>query len=697
MLILLGGWASLAQTDVVKSIVKGESLSFSAEQNSSVRYHWSIVNGSTGLIEKVLPSRSFQSGDYVFVNPGLYYVDVFPIDKLNLCRGESLRIPIEVLNDQPSMEFVRKPNDYVCSSNNGDSSDLAYFTVRYSGPKPWSFKLSIDGDAAEEIHGADEIWTDTFTFPKAFYNNSSRQKSFEIQLVEMYNKIGVPIKKDVENQISKIDVLPSPQTKFYDLNTYAHIGETRSYSALIENDGSYEIFLPKDAVVNNETINDTEHRYLKLLSFDVKWGNSVGIKQIKLLENNVYECAGDTIYANINIVDDVFVVDLGKEVSLCQGEEYIIKPKTNVKNTYSYLWNTGERTETITVSNTGKYSVDISDGINTVSDFINVNFNNLPIVNLGEDIILKEGDDIVLQSQESCDVCNYEWSTDATTPSIIVNTAGNYSLSVEDSNKCLNSDDINVKIGPRFNVDLGPDREICGELRLSPTIDKSIDPEFLWLPGGDQKFILVTESGKYCVNITDKITGDIESDCVDIIVKTAPIVELGRDRVLLSGEFLDAGIASDWTSYEWFFKDTFTKEKIPEEVGLGIDQVQMVTKSGVYFVDVINQEGCVCRDEVQITISEEAILNVPTAFSPNGDGINDAFAVKGKLPLGANYNIVIYNRLGHKVFSSNNISTVWNGKTNGVSQDLDVYVYFIEIEYANGETIHQKGNLTLVY
>lgn len=697
VLVLSGGWASLAQDNVVKTVVKGTVLSFNSENKTNVIYNWSVIDGSTGLIKSILPSRTHQSGDYLFEYPGLYYVQVFPIDKSTNCKGESLRIPINVIDQRPRAWFAHISNEYICSSNNSIDSEKSYFTVEYQGPKPWSFKISVDGAPPEIISGADEIWEDSFVFSKGFHNISPRQKTFELQLVYIENAIGLPVNIDPETQTTTIDVLPLPQTKFLNLNKIANIGETVTYSALIENDGEYEIFVPNNVEIENEIIHDTDHMYLKRLSFDITWGNQLGNKQIKLLEKNVYECAGDTIYANINIVNDTFLVQLGDDISLCVGDEYTITASVDINKKYSYLWSNGETTSSITVNTSDKYSVQVSDNVNTVSDNINVQFNTLPIVDLGDDIILKEGDSIVLLSEETCDLCSYKWSTDATTASITVDKEGDYSLSVVDRNTCTNSDEVNVKIGARFLLDLGPDREVCGELLLKPIIDNTIDPEITWMPGGSSKSILVTQTGKYCVNVIDRISGDIESDCVNLIVKSSPMVELGRDRELVLGEILDAGTFSDWTSYEWFYKDTFASKTRPEELSIGVDQTQIVTKSGLYLVDVSNDQGCVSRDEVQITVNTKATISVPTAFSPNGDGVNDIFSVKGKLPLGAQYYIIIFNRLGHQVFTSNSILSNWDGKTKGVSQDLDVYVYFIEITYENGEKIQQKGNITLVY
>jgi len=82
---------------------------------------------------------------------------------------------------------------------------------------------------------------------------------------------------------------------------------------------------------------------------------------------------------------------------------------------------------------------------------------------------------------------------------------------------------------------------------------------------------------------------------------------------------------------------------------------------------------------------------VPTAFSPNGDGINDVFEVYVKTAI-SSFNLHIYNRWGEKVFYTNNITESWDGGTEAQS----VYVYNMVIEFFDKGSITKKGNLTLL-
>jgi gliding motility-associated-like protein len=80
--------------------------------------------------------------------------------------------------------------------------------------------------------------------------------------------------------------------------------------------------------------------------------------------------------------------------------------------------------------------------------------------------------------------------------------------------------------------------------------------------------------------------------------------------------------------------------------------------------------------DYEITIeSEEAILILPNAFTPNGDGTNDEFKVVATNTLGKNSfkSLEIYNRNGKLIFRTEDITKAWNGRSGDVMQDMGVY------------------------
>jgi gliding motility-associated-like protein len=85
---------------------------------------------------------------------------------------------------------------------------------------------------------------------------------------------------------------------------------------------------------------------------------------------------------------------------------------------------------------------------------------------------------------------------------------------------------------------------------------------------------------------------------------------------------------------------------------------------------------------------------IPNAFTPNGDGINDTFGVKG-VDIGQ-FELVIYDRWGAEIFSTSNPNVQWDGKYKGHDAEGGVYAYkFTAMGIGKGET-EKSGTVTLV-
>jgi hypothetical protein len=158
----------------------------------------------------------------------------------------------------------------------------------------------------------------------------------------------------------------------------------------------------------------------------------------------------DVINVTIDVPVNTLSVDLGSDQLLCDGEPVQITANaTNGTTPYSFLWNTGATTQSITeyISTTSTFTVTVTDdNAFTASDNVTITLLPLPIVNLGPDLNLPSGSTPTLNA--GAGLFFYTWSTGETTQTITVSTSGNYSVSVTDFYTCMNSDDINVTIAP---------------------------------------------------------------------------------------------------------------------------------------------------------------------------------------------------------------------------------------------------------
>ena len=117
---------------------------------------------------------------------------------------------------------------------------------------------------------------------------------------------------------------------------------------------------------------------------------------------------------------------------------------------------------------------------------------------------------------------------------------------------------------------------------------------------------------------------------------------------------------------------------------------------GVYSLTNTNTGGCATTDS--ITILNACYLDIPNAFTPNGDGINDYFFPRQLLGSKlTRFSMQIYDRWGQLIFSSAALDgRGWDGKFNDKIQPSGVYIYLIEAQINGGATEKYQGNISLL-
>lgn len=125
-------------------------------------------------------------------------------------------------------------------------------------------------------------------------------------------------------------------------------------------------------------------------------------------------------------------------------------------------------------------------------------------------------------------------------------------------------------------------------------------------------------------------------------------------------------------------------------------------KTTTYIVESRDTVGkCSVKDDITITVKACDKIFIPDAFSPNNDGNNDLFIAYASSCAIQIKRIMVFNRWGEMVFSNQNIAlnnpqNGWDGTFKDKKLPADVYIYMIEIEYADGKLKTFSGDLTLV-
>jgi gliding motility-associated-like protein len=115
---------------------------------------------------------------------------------------------------------------------------------------------------------------------------------------------------------------------------------------------------------------------------------------------------------------------------------------------------------------------------------------------------------------------------------------------------------------------------------------------------------------------------------------------------------------------------------------------------GLHYVDVTNSCG-ITRDSINI-IKGSCNVYIPSGFTPNRDGLNDVFKIKG-IDLISEINFKIFDRAGQVIFMTKDKTAGWDGKYKGADLSAGTYVYLIMYkEISTTGTRMLKGTVTLI-
>jgi PKD repeat protein len=249
----------------------------------------------------------------------------------------------------------------------------------------------------------------------------------------------------------------------------------------------------------------------------------------------------------------------------------------------SYNWSTGDTTRQITVTRSGSYSVDIVDQNGcSGSQTIEVTVEPVPLVNLGDDLEVCEGEELILDvaSPEA----TYAWSDGSTRSLLEVSESGTYWVTVTNTAGCQQSDTIQVIVKPTPVVDLGPDRNSCGTVVLSGP--EGFD-SYVWDDGDTSPSRVFDASGTYQLTVSSS-AGCTASDEVEILIDPVPEINLADTYEACSGELIDLDAANEGLSINWSTGET--------------SSTITVGSSGLYTVTVENSLGCTTTDWTEVII-----------------------------------------------------------------------------------------------
>jgi gliding motility-associated-like protein len=118
-------------------------------------------------------------------------------------------------------------------------------------------------------------------------------------------------------------------------------------------------------------------------------------------------------------------------------------------------------------------------------------------------------------------------------------------------------------------------------------------------------------------------------------------------------------------------------------------------------VTVTSEDGCIATDSVTVTVLHIRDIYVPNVFSPNSDGLNDAFTVYSGPAVMEVSKFLVFDRWGELVFENhhfqpNDLEIGWDGTFKGEQMKPAVFTWFAEVLFIDGETKKAEGGVSLL-
>jgi len=410
----------------------------------------------------------------------------------------------------------------------------------------------------------------------------------------------------------------------------------------------------------------------------------------------------------LEVPDVPLTVELGPNVNVtCLDDPWLSADVSGGVGTYSYIWTEAgitlgtDPTVQVTVNDEVEFVLLVEDQCgNSQTDIVTYNIPPVPMsVSLGEDINVTCVDNTNLSPEVSGGVGNYTywWSMEGVElgneTSVIVNIdePSQVVVFVEDECGNIGADEISLNI---------PETPIYLEVAQNTALCLGDNTQlFAWATGGAgdlsyywptiqsfglSQWVTPTETTTYEVIITDECgnsTQDAMTIGVEEVVANFDFEYMGPYGLQL----INNSINGDLFYWDFTNGDVSNAENPIYEYH-DVNQHEII-------LYVAGELGCI--DSIADWFIPEMNLFVPSAFTPNNDGVNDFFKVEGHDIY--SYNIWIYNRWGQEVWHSNNIDDVWVGNYKGGDHFVpdDTYTYVLKAVGIRENGIEESGTITL--
>lgn len=321
-------------------------------------------------------------------------------------------------------------------------------------------------------------------------------------------------------------------------------------------------------------------------------------------------------------------------------------------------------------------------------------------VDAGQDLTVCTGQTAQLNAEGAV---SYTWVQDGDLSSNIIpdpvaTPAGTkeYFVSAVHTNGCRSKDTVLVTVDPlptlTVNDDIPP---LCkgGYIEFTTSgADETIwkDAAGQTIGTGNQFIYVPLESTVITATLSENHCNTRQTINVPITITEAPMTFVTKSNDVDCGNGKTTLLASGGTDYQWM-------DGQGNILHSGRSLTVTPTETTKYYVLVADGYGCAGLDSISVNVLKSgasAHYDMPTAFTPNGDGRNDCFGVK--FPgLAGTVDFSVFDRWGNVVFHTNKLSDCWDGTYKGTPCDVATFVYVLRITSECGN-VDRRGTVTLL-
>ena len=387
--------------------------------------------------------------------------------------------------------------------------------------------------------------------------------------------------------------------------------------------------------------------------------------------------------------------------TICLGESYQII----ADSTYTLIWSANATLSSLTsyhpIANpsvTTHYYVSLKDTNYCVNkDTFTLQVNYKPNIYISSpNAFFCKGDTVLLEAHTTAGHINWtpanllNDSTSITSQAFLTDTITYFARVIDDAG-CFNIDSILLYVQQPTTAIAFMNDTICRG--NSVTLYAEGGKYYNWTPANYLNNSLnnhVESTPDSTIQYTINVSNDCFSDdtVVTVYVNQLPKANAGPDITINRSETTTLS-ATGGISYSWF-----PSELVQNPEGAVTDAAPLFTTN--YSVMVTDINGCIAYDTVLIKVEANTKIIVPTAFSPDGNGVNDLFRISKTLNIEHLITFEVYDRWGNLVFSTTDIKSGWDGNYNNHEQPIGSYTWMAKAVDYDGGTVTRTGIVTLL-